>query len=287
MIKYFSVNGQLTPKATASIGVTDLALSRGYGIFDFFVVKRGHPLFFDDYFDRMENSARELHLNLPFSRAAIKQQIYELIAANNLTHAGLKLIMTGGYSQDGYTPATPNLIILAAPPPNYPASKYDQGVKLMLHEYHRTFPSAKSINYMVGVSLLPQMRAAGAEDILFYYGGQIHETVRANFFIVTNDRTLVTPEDDILKGITRKQTLALAVPFYKIEKRVIRKEELATAKEAFISSSTKQIMPVVKIDDTTIGSGQPGKVTLHLLELLRQKEETYLQALDNISRPVG
>ena len=168
------------------------------------------------------------------------------------------------------------MIILVSPAPNYPKSHYEKGIKLMLHEYHRTFPSIKSINYIVGVNLLPQMKASQAEDILFHYDGQVHETVRANFFIVKNDNTIVTPKEDILEGITRKQTLAVAEPFYKIEIRPLALEEIKSAKEAFITSSTKPLNPVVKIDDMTIGNGKPGKVSLHLLELLRRKEEAYL-----------
>lgn len=279
MIKYYSINGQLVQKEEAALGITDLAILRGYGLFDFFLIKKGHPLFFDDYLDRMENSAKELRLSIPFSREAIKQQIYDLIAANDLKQGGLKMVLTGGYSEDGFSPTTPNMIILASPPPVYPKSNYDEGVKLILHEYLRTFPSIKSINYIVGVNLFPQMKAAQAADVLFHYDGLIYETVRANFFIVKDDQTLVTAEEDILNGITRKQTLALAEPFYKIEKRPLQLEELKTAKEAFITSSTKQIMPVVKIDNMIIGNGSPGKVTLHLLELLCQKEEAYLSAM--------
>ena len=278
MIKYYSVNGQLVPKENAVIGVTDLALLRGYGLFDFFLVKQGHPLFFDDYLDRMENSSKGFQLPIPFSRTEIKQQVYDLIEANDLQDAGLKLVLTGGYSADGYSPASPNMIILASPAPQYPDSNYDEGIKLMLHEYHRTFPHVKSINYIVGVKLFPQTKAVGAEDILFHYNGFVHETVRANFFIVKNDNTIVTAEEDILKGITRKQTLDLAKPFYKIEKRPLQLKELETAKEAFITSSTKQIMPVVKIDDMVVGNGKPGEVSKHLLKLFRQKVESYLSA---------
>ncbi len=282
MIKYYSVNGQLVPKEKAVIGITDLALLRGYGLFDFFLVKQGHPLFFDDYLDRMENSAKGLRLPIPFSRAAIKQQVYDMIEANGLVDAGLKLVLTGGYSQDGYSPATPNMVILASPVPNYSTTHYDDGIKLMLHEYHRTLPAVKTINYIVGVNLFPKMKAVGAEDILFHYGGHVHETVRANFFIVKNDNTIVTAEKEILKGITRKQALVLASPFYKIEKRPLQLKELETAKEAFITSSTKKVMPVVKIDDLVIGNGKPGKVSKHLLNLLLEKEETYLSALKKL-----
>ena len=102
--------------------------------------------------------------------------------------------------------------------------------------------------------------------------------MRANFFIVKNDNAIVTPETEILKGITRKQTLELAQPFYQIERRPLLLEELATAKEAFIASSTKQIMPVVQLDNIGIGNGRPGAVSQHLLTLLKEKEAAYLSS---------
>ncbi|MEO1262093.1 MAG: aminotransferase class IV [Bacteroidota bacterium] len=279
MIKYYSVNGQVVPKEEASIGIADLAIWRGYALFDFFLVKKGHPLFFDDYLDRMERSAKTLQLKIPLSRSEMKQHIYELINVNKVESAGIKLVLTGGYSPDNFTPTTPNLIMLVRPAPTYPKWKHEDGVKLMLHEYHRTFPAIKSINYIVGVNLLPQMNASDSEDILFHFGGHIHETVRANFFIVKDDQTLVTTGQDVLEGITRKQILRLAEPHYKIELRDLKLEELHTAKEAFITSTTKQVMPVIKVDDTMIGNGRPGEVTKHLLDLLNNEESAYLATL--------
>ena len=279
MIKYYSVNGRIVPVEKAVLGITDLALLRGYGLFDFFLVKQGHPLFLDDYLDRLERSAKGMRLHIPFPRAVLKGQIYELIEANKIKSAGLKMVLTGGYSKDGYSLHSPNLFIVVSAPPHHPPAKYENGVKLMLHEYHRTLPSVKSINYLVGINLYPQMKAAGAEDILFYFGHHLHETVRANFFIVKNDNTIVTPEEGILKGITRKHVLALAAPFYKIEKRNVRLNELQTAREAFITSSTKQVMPVNQVDDIAIGNGHPGPVCQHLLRLLQTAEKEYLEKI--------
>ena len=276
MVKYYSVNGKLVPKEEAALNVSDLTILRGYGLFDFFLVKKGQPLFFDDYLDRFERSAKLLHLEVPFSREELRQQIMQVIRANGQQEAGLKLVLTGGYSSDGYAPSKPNLIIVQSPLPVYPATKFEDGVKLMLHEYHRTLPTAKSINYIMGISLLPQMRAAGAEDVLFYFNGKICETTRANFFIVKNDDTIVTPGDDILAGVTRKKTLEIVRRHYRVEERELALEELKTAREAFITSSTKGIMPVVQADEVTIGNGKPGKVTQHLMKLLEKEIEQYL-----------
>ncbi|MFQ5448589.1 MAG: aminotransferase class IV, partial [Saprospiraceae bacterium] len=184
MIRYYSVNGELVPKESASLGANDLAILRGYGLFDYFLVKNGCPLFFEDYLDRFWNSSKQLRLEVPVSREELTRRIFEVIHANDQPDAAIRLVLTGGYAADGYTPAgRANLLILEHGFPTYPATKYDDGAILMLHEYQRQFPTAKTINYVVGINLLPQMKEMGPEDLLFHFGGYISETTRSNFFI--------------------------------------------------------------------------------------------------------
>lgn len=278
MIKFYSINGELVPKEQASLGVTDLAIQRGYGLFDYFVVKKGQPLFFEDYLTRIEQSAKWLHLKLPVTREELRDQVMQLIRANGEQEAGIKIILTGGYAADGYSPEKSNLVILEMPPPIYPKSKFEEGVKLMGYEHHRTFPSTKSINYIVGIYLLPQQQAAGAEDVLFHYNGEIYETTRANFFIVKKDDTIVTAGEGVLHGVTRKKLLEVAKHHYNVEERKPSLEELQTAKEAFITSSTRLLMPVVQVDDVIIGDGKPGTVTKQLLALMKEEVERYLSS---------
>ncbi len=278
MLKYYCINGELTPSEEASLHVSDLSILRGYGLFDFFTVRKGKPLFLEDYLDRFYQSAWFMRLDVPFSREDLTGQILELVEANGLEEAGIRLVLTGGYAPDGYTPTAPNLLIMEYPAPKYPASHYENGVKLMLFEYNRTFPTAKTINYIVGINLLPQMRAVGAEDVLFFSDGHIFETTRANFFIVTQDDVIVTPGEGILKGVTRKKTLEVARRHFKVEERPLAMEELATAKEAFMTSSTKRVLPVTQVDETVIGSGKPGVVTQELLRLFLEEEERWLSA---------
>jgi len=285
MIKYYSVNGQILPKEEAVLGITDLAILRGFGIFDYFVIKQGQPLFFDDYLDRMENSAGAFRLTLPMTRAELEQHIRDLVKINGVKDAGMKLLLTGGYSDDGYAPATPNMLLLESAAPVYSEAHFAEGIKLLLHGYHRTYPTVKSINYLVGVNMLPQTKAAGAEDVLFHHNGLVHETTRANFFIVKNNGTIVTAGSDILAGITRKKTLEIAQRHYKVELRDLLLDELITAKEAFITSSTKQVMPVVQVSDQVIGNGRPGPVSQHLLKLFRETEAEYL-SVASVANPV-
>ncbi|TAK37723.1 MAG: amino acid aminotransferase [Saprospiraceae bacterium] len=277
MIKYYSVNGALVPKETAALGVSDLAILRGYGLFDYFLVISGQPLFFEDYLDRFWSSAEQLQLEVPVSRKELARRIFEVIRANGELNAAIRLVLTGGYAADGYTPpGRANLLILEHALPTYPASKYDDGSTLMLYEYQRPLPTTKTINYVVGINLLPQMIAAGAEDLLFHFGGFITETTRANFFIVKENGTIVTAGEGILEGVTRKHALHIARQHYKVEERALALDELQTAKEAFITSTTKRVMPVVRVGGTIIGNGKPGEVSRRLFELLREEEDAYL-----------
>jgi branched-subunit amino acid aminotransferase/4-amino-4-deoxychorismate lyase len=94
--------------------------------------------------------------------------------------------------------------------------------------------------------------------------------------MVKKNNTLVTPGSEVLMGITRLKTVEIAKQNYPLEERELKLAELETAQEAFLTSSTKGIMPVVQVGDTLIGDGRPGKVTKHLAQLLEAEVERYL-----------
>ena len=275
-MKYFAINGKMLPVEKALIGVTDLALLRAFGIFDYFRFVGGKPVFMGDHLQRFQNSAKLMGLEIPFSKAKLKKQILDLVKANGYLDAGIHMILTGGYSNDGFTPSNPNLILLARPYIPHPEYKYKDGVKLILWKYYRDIPEVKTINYIVPILSLKKREETGASDILYYKGAYVSECSRSNLFIVTTDDKLVTPEKGILKGITRKHILEIAKPFYKIELRNLSIEEVTNAKEIFLASSSQRIMPVVQIDDFVIGDGQPGAITLQLSKLLLIHIETLL-----------
>lgn len=276
-MRYHTINGQLTPVEKAMVHISDLAIQRGYGIFDFFFVKRGQPLFFEDYLDRFENSARLMELQLPVSRHDLKRQILELIEANDAPDSAIKLLLTGGYASDGFTPpAEQNLFIMGFPQKLYAPEVFEQGIKLMTYPYIRELAAAKTINYVTGIRILKNLQAANAQEVLYHDGKRVSESARSNFFIVKQDDTIVTANHDILWGITRKQILKHARQHYQVEERELFLEEVFTAKEAFLSSTTKGALAVTQIDDHTIGNGKPGNVTQHLNELYWKSVEEYV-----------
>ena len=258
--------GEIIPLENAFLHISDLSVQRGYGIFDFFKLQQGVPLFLDDYLHRFYESARLMHLPVPLTAAELKNVLYQLFAKNQLPDSGVKMILTGGYSPDGYQLAVPNLIITQHPLTLPSADQAQQGIKIITHSYIRDLAAAKTINYSTGIRLQQQIREQGADDVLYHQNGVITEFPRSNFFIVTPDNRVLTPAQDVLKGITRKNVLAVASKKYRAAEGIVTLADIAQAKEAFTTSTTKRILPIVQVDGHLIGDGKPGAVTLDLLQ---------------------
>ncbi|NRB61646.1 MAG: aminotransferase class IV [Saprospiraceae bacterium] len=258
---YYTINGNQVHQNDASIQVGDLALLRGYGLFDYFQFEQGIPVFLDDYLDRFYNSAEGLGLVVRSDRAELTQDILALIARNDQTSGGIRLVLTGGYSPNGYLPAEPNLLILQYPKPSYPETYFHNGIKLITHPYSRDIPHIKTLNYLMGIHLLPKLEAAGALEPLYHSGEFITETTRSNIFFVMQDQTIATPAEGILQGITRKQVIQLARKNFDVAIRDFRLDELCHIQEAFITGTNKKVMPVIGINKLMIGEGRPGPVT--------------------------
>ena len=227
-MKFFAVNGEVTPVDKAQLHVSDLAFLRGYGLFDFFRVKGGVPLFLEDYLARFYRSAELLGLDVPLPKSELEALIFKLLEANGEPDTNVRLLLTGGYSDDGFTPAEPNLAVLQHERKDYDPKLFEQGAKLITHEYVRDLPEVKSINYATAVRLIPAMKRADAIEVLYHSNGRVAETSRANIFIVNQAGTLVTPAEDILAGITRKRMLELAET--EVETRDITLEEVRSAR---------------------------------------------------------
>lgn len=264
--KYIYLNGNMVPEGEAKILVTDLAVQRGYGIFDFLKTINGKPIFIEDYFNRFYNSANKMNLDISLGRQELQQVILSLVEKNNLPNSSLKMILTGGYSEDGFLVAKPNLIIMQNPF-EYNIATFHKGLNLLSHHYQRQFPSVKTIDYLQAIQLQPLLNMKQADDLLYHHQGQVRECPRANVFIVKNNEVL-TPITDILKGITRSKILGLKINGIEIKEQDFEIDVFANADEAFISSSTKNIIPIISLDGKPIGNGQPGKITQQLNDQL-------------------
>lgn len=264
MIRFHAINGRLTNAAEATLHVSDLAILRGYGVFDFFLIRNGQPLFLEDYLDRFFNSARLVELEMPVSRDELRDQVLELKKANALEKGAIRLVLTGGYAEDSFTPGSPNLLVLAHAYHPPMGLTHPEGVKLVLQEFQREFPEAKTLNYGYAIRMRHQLQDAGAYAGLYHQDQQVLESSRSNIFFVFEGRVLATPADGILPGITRMHILKIADTLMPVEVRPISTSEIRHAREAFLTGSNKPIVPVIQIDEQIIGNGKPGPVTRQL-----------------------
>lgn len=258
--KYVLINGLLLPADQAFLSISDLSIQRGYGIFDFFKIVAGEPVFLDDHLDRFFHSAIQMRLPVKQNKEQIKDLIYILIRKNDMPDSGIRLTLTGGYSADGFNIADPNLIVTQQTF-QINIDQMLKGISLITYPYQRQFSEAKTLDYLKAIWLQPLIREQNADDVLYYQNGLIAECPRANFFIVTSDDHILTPSRNILKGISRKHVLKVSEKLFPTEERDISIEDIKQAKEAFITSTTKNILPVVQIDGNIVGNGKPGRIT--------------------------
>ena len=268
MSSYVYINDDFVKDENALLYHRDLAIQRGYGFFDFFKVKNQVPLFVEDHLDRLYRSAAIMHITMPHERETIKSLIESLIVKNKMTDSAIRITVTGGYSETGYSVDQPNLIISEQPYTEPDSHKYNQGISLALYPYQRQLPEAKTIDYLMEIWLQPYIHTKGVNDVLYFRDGYITECPRSNFFIVTQNGVIQTPRENVLKGVTRSRILKAGNSQFEIQEKDITPEEALQASEAFITSTTKGIMPVTSINQTPVGNGRPGPTTMALRDMI-------------------
>ena len=272
----YYVDGQFVPAEKAVIPVDDLAILRGIGVFDLLRTYDGKPYFLDAHIDRLENSAKKIDLPLPWSHAEIARVVEQTLAKNDIPEANIRIVVTGGPSNDFMTPSgTPRLLVLVSPTPKLPAAWYSDGVKIISWEVERPIPGAKSIDYISASLALKRAAAEGAVEALYIdRNGFALECTTANIFAFVGD-TLVTPGRGILSGVTRKVVLDLAHGLFAIDVRDISRTELFAADEVFITGTSKGLVPVVRVDEGIIGKGTPGPRTRQLMAEMKRHTERH------------
>jgi len=262
---WWYIGGQWVHPDEATISINDMAVLRGYSVFESLRTYNFRPFHLDEHLERLYRSAIMIDMEIPWSSKQVADIVREIIARNTYQNASIRLLVTGGESEDGILPSSnPLLVVMITPLGERDMEQFSRGSKLITTKLQRISPEAKTANYIAAVRALKEASRRNAADALFVNEREhVLEATRSNFFIFRGD-TLVTPRRGILIGITRNIVLELAQSLYGVEERPILLEELALADEAFITSSAKEITPVVQIDDLIIGNGKPGPRTYQL-----------------------
>ena len=271
---WWYIGGQWMHPDTATISINDVAVLRGYSVFESLRTYDRRPFHLDLHLTRLYRSATLIEMEIPWSSEEIAEVVREIIVRNTYRHAAIRLLVTGGESEDGILPSgKPLLIVLITPLDERDMERFAKGCKLITTKLQRISPEAKTANYIAAVRALKEAVKRDATDALFVNEREhVLEATRSNFFIFRGD-TLVTPRRGILIGITRNVVLELSRSVFAIEERPILLEELSLADEAFVTSSSKEITPVVKINDRIIGEGKPGQRTYQLEQLFIEMVE--------------
>jgi branched-chain amino acid aminotransferase len=275
-VDIYYVDGKFVPADEAMLPVTDLVILRGLGAFDFMRTYAGKPFCLQAHLERLEASTRKIGLRFPWTMDALVQLVMETLSRNSHKESNIRVIVTGGSSQDFMNPqGNPRLIIMVSKLPDMPAWWYRDGICVITQMAERALAGAKSINYVQAALALETARSRGAQEAVYTLPqGLVLEGTTSNIFVVSGDR-LITPGRGILPGITRQVILDLARSFFSVEIRDVFLSELLEADEVFICGTNKGIVPVVKVDDAFIGNGKPGPGTRRLIQRFPDFVRTY------------
>ena len=258
----YYIDGAFVPASQAVIPVDDLAVLRGYGVFDLVRTYGGKPFFLKEHIERLRNCAAEIGLHMPWTTRELTGIVKKTLAKNSHRESNIRIVVTGGSSPDFTTPQDkPRLLVLVSPLPELPETWYSDGVKIITRVTERFKPGAKSINYIPATVALEEARRKGAIEALYLDRQDfVLEGTTSNIFAFVG-QTLITPGRDILSGITRQVVLAVAAEQFEVEIRDISRQELLQADEVFIAGTNKGVVPVIQVDETVIGRGAPGPLT--------------------------
>lgn len=278
-----AIDGEVVDSGEARVSVFDRSFLYGDSVFEVYRTYGGVPFAETEHLERLARSAARLMIPMPVSLETLSSEVRATLDAAGEGDWYVRVVVTRGTGPLSYDPSTasnPLRVIIVAPVSVPPAEHYEQGVMVSLLEVSRPTDDArasgaKASNYLANLLAVHEAKQKGAQEALMLgRSGQILEGASSNIFIV-KDGKLRTPEPQpgILVGITRATVLAAAAEEgIEAEEGEIRPNDLYDADEAFLTSSIREVMPVVSADGRTIGSGRPGPVT-------KQLHEGYLRAV--------
>ncbi len=265
------LNGHLLPATYARISPLDYGFLYGFSVFETLRSYNGCLFRLPEHLARLRKGADSLGIPAVPDDSEIEKAVRQVLQGNNLKEARVRLTLSAGEGSSSADPAScgePSLVIAAAAfvPPDEAA--YHKGYRVIVSQYRRDSRSPlsgiKSGNYLSSLLARAAAREQGAEDaVLLNERGSLSECSTGNMFLVRNEG-LITPDEKsgILPGITRREVLRLAPQVgLKVEEREVTPEEIFQADEAFITSSLLEIMPLTRVNGSTLGKGLRGAVT--------------------------
>lgn len=269
--RHLYLNGVLTDSARAAISPFDIGFLRGYAVFDLLRTIGGEPFLLAEHLRRLRASAALLGLTVPMSDREISEAIADLLSCNEHAEAAVRLVLSGGESSDGmaFNPSTPTFVIMTHELHEPPASLYTEGGVLVTRRHRREVPQAKTTNYVTMLRHKSEAADAGAMDLLYHDGEKVFEAASASVYFI-KDGVIMAPDSDVLWGTIGSYVLDLARPDYEVAETTVSLAAAFDADEVFLTSTTRGVVPIVRIDESPIGSGRPGPIVADLMRRFRE-----------------
>jgi len=279
------IDGNFYDQSEAKVSVFDHGLLYGDGVFEGIRFYHDRVFRLEEHIDRLWDSAKAIALEIPMSRSEVIAAALETVRQNDLHDGYIRLLITRGIGSLGLSPDScrrPSVIIIAATITLYPEELYRKGLTMVTCATRRISPAAlspriKSMNYLNNILAKIEAQEAGAaEGLMLNEQGYVAECTGDNLFIVKGDQIWTPPLNaGLLKGVTRDVVFELAEKAQlRIQERELTRYDVYTADECFLTGTAAEVIPAVQLDRRLIGNGQPGPVTLRLIELFRELTRT-------------
>jgi branched-chain amino acid aminotransferase len=261
--------------------VFDRGFLYGDSVFETIRTYGGRPFELGAHVQRLARSAQRVYIDLPVPREQIAEEVERVVIAAANSESYIRVMVTRGSGEFGLEPTnrTAPLRVVIVTPLQPPSSEaYRNGIRVVTFRTRRTVDAtaaagAKVANYLVSVLAMREARAAGAAEALVVDGeGCVLEGATSNVFALIGGQLVTPPEDaGILPGITRARLIEVARQLdLPLKFRALPLDELRRAEELFVSSSIRELLPVVEVDSVPVGRGVPGATTLRLLRRFRE-----------------
>ena len=292
MATLVNVDGKLGAEEDRLLSPLDQGFLFGASVYETVRTFGGKAFLLERHLSRLRESARALDITLDVTDEELGARVDETLVAAGNPDSSIRIVVSAGVGSIDYragSASRPTVVVIVRPLPEYPDSLYLEGARAVIVPMMRATrggldPRIKSSNLLTNVLALREaQRQKAYEAIMLNPEGAVAEGSMSNVFIVAKNVVRTAPlSAGILEGITRELTIEVArEKGLTVEERAFKPEALLAADEVFITASARQIVPIVQVDKTRIGSGKPGPVTRTLIaaykekvrKLIREKEE--------------
>jgi D-alanine transaminase len=271
-LNYVLLNHSIIKREDSKVDIEDRGYQFGDGIYEVIRVYQGQPYTLKEHLERLERSATELSLSLPYSLEELQLKLNELIDKNKVQEGNIYLQVTRGVAPRLHTFPSSDVqvqLIAYTKKVERPVSQHKEGVPVILTEDIRWLRcDIKSINLLGNVLARQKAAEQGCYEAILHRGDTITEGSLSNAFMIKNGTLYTHPATNmILNGITRQKVLILCQKLgIPIKEENYHINDLLSADEIFITNTNSEVMPVIRVDKKKIGPGTPGPLTLQLQE---------------------